>query len=212
MDRNKITGDNIRHFRKAKGMTLFEMESLVGITASTISKYERNKLPITTRVVEKIAKALGVSPATLIGWELEDDDALGTDTVEVDNLGAVAGGIPVDAIEDRCNKFSITEALARTGQFATFEIKGNSMSPKINDGDTVLVKYQPMVSSGDVAILYMHDYQVTCKKVFFLDDGKVKIQAYNEEVYGTKVYSKKELEDMNFRILGKVILVVRDNF
>ena len=212
MDRNKITGDNIRHFRKAKGMTLFEMESLVGITASTISKYERNKLPITTRVVEKIAKALGVSPATLIGWELEDDDALGTDTVEVDNLGAVAGGIPVDAIEDRCNKFSITEALARTGQFATFEIKGDSMSPKINDGDTVLVKYQPMVDSGDVAIIYMNDFQVTCKKVFFLNDGKVKVQAYNEEVYGTKVYTKAELKEMNFRILGKVILVVRDNF
>ena len=86
------------------------------------------------------------------------------------------------------------------------------MSPKINDGDTVLVKYQPMVDSGDVAIIYMNDFQVTCKKVFFLNDGKVKVQAYNEEVYGTKVYTKAELEEMNFRILGKVILVVRDNF
>lgn len=212
MDRNKITGDNIRHFRKAKGMTLRELESLVGITNSTLSKYERNKIPISTMVVEKISKALNVSPTTLMGWDVPEDVAFGSDNVEVPNLGEVAGGIPVDAIEDRCNKFSITEALARTGQFATFEIKGNSMSPKINDGDTVLVKYQPMVSSGDVAILYMHDYQVTCKKVFFLDDGKVKIQAYNEEVYGTKVYTKKELEEMNFRILGKVILVVRDNF
>lgn len=212
MDINKITGENIRHFRKAKGMTLRELESLVGITNSTLSKYERNKIPISTMVVEKISKALNVSPTTLMGWDVPEDVAFGSDNVEVPNLGEVAGGIPVDAIEDRCNKFSITEALARTGQFATFEIKGNSMSPKINDGDTVLVKYQPMVSSGDVAILYMNDYQVTCKKVFFLDDGKVKIQAYNEEVYGTKVYTKKELEDMNFRILGKVILVVRDNF
>ncbi len=212
MDINKITGENIRHFRKAKGMTLRELESLVGITNSTLSKYERNKIPISTMVVEKISKALNVSPTTLMGWDVPEDVAFGSDNVEVPNLGEVAGGIPVDAIEDRTNKFSITEALARTGQFATFEIKGNSMSPKINDGDTVLVKYQPMVSSGDVAILYMHDYQVTCKKVFFLDDGKVKIQAYNEEVYGTKVYTKKELEDMNFRILGKVILVVRDNF
>ena len=212
MDINKITGENIRHFRKAKGMTLRELESLVGITNSTLSKYERNKIPISTMVVEKISKALNVSPTTLMGWDVPEDAAFGSDNVEVPNLGEVAGGIPVDAIEDRCNKFSITEALARTGQFATFEIKGNSMSPRINDGDTVLVKYQPMVSSGDVAILYMNDFQVTCKKVFFLDDGKVKIQAYNEEVYGTKVYTKKELEDMNFRILGKVILVVRDNF
>lgn len=211
MNRNTITANNIRKYRKMKGMTLQELGDKVGMTRSAISKYELDRIPIKNNVLEKIAQALNVSPLTLMGWDTEED-ALGTDTVEVDNLGEVAGGIPVDAIEDRCNKFSITEALARTGQFATFEIKGNSMSPKINDGDTVLVKYQPMVDSGDVAIIYMNDFQVTCKKVFFLDDGKVKIQAYNEEVYGTKVYTKKELEDMNFRILGKVILVVRDNF
>ena len=58
MDINKITGENIRHFRKAKGMTLRELESLVGITNSTLSKYERNKIPISTMVVEKIAQAL----------------------------------------------------------------------------------------------------------------------------------------------------------
>ena len=211
MNRNTITANNIRKYRKMKGMTLQELGDKVGMTRSAISKYELDKIPIKNTILEKIAQALNVSPLTLMGWET-DDDALGTDTVEVDNLGAVAGGIPVDAIEDRTNKFSITEALARTGQFATFEIKGNSMSPKINDGDTVLVKYQPMVDSGDVAIIYMNDFQVTCKKVFFLNDGKVKVQAYNEEVYGTKVYTKKELEEMNFRILGKVILVVRDNF
>lgn len=211
MNRNTITANNIRKYRKMKGMTLQELGDKVGMTRSAISKYELDRIPIKNNVLEKIAQALNVSPLTLMGWDTEED-ALGTDTVEVDNLGAVAGGIPVDAIEDRCNKFSITEALARTGQFATFEIKGNSMSPKINDGDTVLVKYQPMVDSGDVAIIYMNDFQVTCKKVFFMNDGKVKVQAYNEEVYGTKVYTKKELEDMNFRILGKVILVVRDNF
>ena len=163
-------------------------------------------------MVGKIADALHVSPLDIMGVNYAEEEPFGNDNIEVPNLGAVAGGIPVDAIEDRCNKFSITEALARTGQFATFEIKGNSMSPKINDGDTVLVKYQPMVDSGDVAIIYMNDFQVTCKKVFFLNDGKVKVQAYNEEVYGTKVYTKAELEEMNFRILGKVILVVRDNF
>lgn len=211
MNRNTITANNIRKYRKMKGMTLQELGDKVGMTRSAISKYELDRIPIKNNVLEKIAQALNVSPLTLMGWDTEED-ALGSDNVEVPNLGEVAGGIPVDAIEDRCNKFSITEALARTGQFATFEIKGNSMSPKINDGDTVLVKYQPMVSSGDVAILYMNDFQVTCKKVFFMNDGKVKVQAYNEEVYGTKVYTKKELEDMNFRILGKVILVVRDNF
>ena len=86
------------------------------------------------------------------------------------------------------------------------------MAPKINDGDTVLVRYQSMVSSGDVAIIYMHDYQTTCKKIFFQEDGSVRLVAYNEAVYAPKTYTAKELEEINFRILGKVILVVRDRF
>lgn len=205
-------GKRIRDVRKQKGLTLEELGKMIGTTRYTMSKYETGATQISTKKLEEIAHALHVSPAYLMDWTDNDEDALGTDTVDVPDLGQVAGGIPIDAIEDRAEKLSITESLSKTGQFCTFEIKGDSMSPKINDGDTVLVKYQQMVSSGDVAILYMHDYQVTCKKVFFLENGSVKIQAYNEDVYATKTYTRKELEEMNFQILGKVILVVRDNF
>lgn len=205
-------GERLKRIRKDKGMTAGELAAKVGVSRPTITRYEIGLITMSVDMVGKIADALHVSPLDIMGVNYAEEEPFGNDNIEVPNLGTVAGGIPVDAIEDRCNKFSITEALARTGQFATFEIKGNSMSPKINDGDTVLVKYQPMVDSGDVAIIYMNDFQVTCKKVFFLDDGKVKIQAYNEEVYGTKVFTKAELKEMNFRILGKVILVVRDNF
>ena len=69
-----------------------------------------------------------------------------------------------------------------------------------------------MVNSGDVAVIYMYDYQVTCKQIFFLDNGSVRIHAYNESVYATKTFTSKELEEMNFQIVGKVVLVVRDNF
>lgn len=212
MDRNKITGENIRKYRKMRGLTLEELAAQIGKTDGTLSKYERNEVPIKSGVLEKIAIALHVSPTVLMGYDIEEEKVFGTDNVEVPNLGEVAGGIPVDAIEDRTEKFSITNALADTGEFCTFDIKGDSMAPRINDGDVVLVKYQPMVSSGDVAILYMNDYQVTCKKVFFLENGKVKIQAYNEDVYATKIFTKKELEEMNFKILGKVVLVVRNEF
>lgn len=204
------TGSVIRRIRKEKGMSCEDLGNIVGLTRQTISRYEKGNLRISSSMLQKIALALNVSPLVLLG--MDEENPLGADIVEVENLGVVAGGLPIDALEDRTSKFSISEALAGTGKFATFDIKGDSMSPKINDGDVVLVKYQNMVNSGDVAVIYMYDYQVTCKQIFFLDNGSVRIHAYNESVYATKTFTSKELEEMNFQILGKVILVVRDNF
>lgn len=40
MNRNTITANNIRKYRKMKGMTLQELGDKVGMTRSAISKYE----------------------------------------------------------------------------------------------------------------------------------------------------------------------------
>lgn len=205
-----IVSKNLKRIRKEKGISQYELGNLIGCSSQTISRYENGKFRLSSQTIEKLAKALNVSPIVLMGWE--DISDLEADTVPLQNLGTVAGGIPIDAIEDRTERFSITNALNQTGTYCTFDIKGDSMKPLINDGDTVLVRYQPTVNSGDVAILYMFDFAVTCKKVFFLDNGRIKIQAYNEEAFATKIYTRSELAEMNFKILGKVILVVRDTF
>lgn len=201
-------GGNIKRYRKAKGMTSEELAKRIGVSRPTVSRYESDEISISVEMVGKVAKALGVSPVELLDLSYLDEP----EVVPVPTLGEVAGGPPIDALEDAYEEFSISKALAQRGTFATFKIKGDSMSPKINDGDVVLVQYGADVASGDVAICYMFDYQVTCKKIFFLDGGKVRLQAYNEEVFSTKTFTKAELQEMNFQILGKVVLVVRNEF
>lgn len=199
-------GQMLRMYRKQRGMTAKDVADKVGVARATVSRYETGDIEVSISMAEKLAKALGISPMDLI--DLPDED----DTVPVPTLGEVAGGPPIDALEDAYEEFSISKALAQRGTFATFKIKGDSMAPRINDGDVVLVQYGADVASGDVAICYMYDYQVTCKKVFFLEGGKLRLQAYNEEIFSTKTFTKAELEEMNFQILGKVVLVVRNEF
>lgn len=202
-------GQLLRMYRKQRGMTAQDVADKVGVARATVSRYETGDIEVSISMAEKLAKALRISPMDLI--DLPDEE----DTVPVPTLGEVAGGPPIDALEDAYEEFSISKALAQRGTFATFKIKGNSMAPRINDGDVVLVQYGAAVDSGDVAIVMMGQgdlVQVTCKKVFFLEGGKVKLQAYNEEIFSTKVFTRYELEEMNFQILGKVVLVVRDEF
>lgn len=203
-------GTKIRDFRLQKGLTQLELANLIGVTGQTISRYEKDQRDVRQDMIKKIAKALDVTPGMLMGWTDSEVEA-----VPVPTLGEVAGGPPIDALEDAYEEFSISKALAQSGTFATFKIKGNSMAPRINDGDVVLVQYGAAVDSGDVAIVMMGQgdlVQVTCKKVFFLEGGKVRLQAYNEEIFSTKVFTRYELEEMSFRVLGKVVLVVRNEF
>lgn len=202
-------GGKIRRYRKLAGLTTEELAKRVNVSRPTISRYESDEINISVDMIGKIAKALNISPVELLDLSYLDSEV---EVVPVPTLGEVAGGPPIDALEDAYEEFSISKALAQRGTFATFKIKGDSMAPRINDGDVVLVQYGADVASGDVAICYMYDYQVTCKKVFFLEGGKLRLQAYNEEIFSTKTFTKAELEEMNFQILGKVVLVVRNEF
>ena len=46
----------------------------------------------------------------------------------------------------------ITEDLAKTGEFFGLKIKGDSMEPRIYDGDVVIVRQQNDAESGDIVI------------------------------------------------------------
>lgn len=67
--------ENIKRLRHEKDLTLEELGRAVGVSKQTIQKYERGQ--ITTIPYDKIvllAKALGVTPADLMGWENSTDE------------------------------------------------------------------------------------------------------------------------------------------
>lgn len=63
-------GRNIYRARKLSGMTLEELSKHIGISRQTLSRYENGIIGnIPSDRIEKIAIALNVSPAQLMGWE-----------------------------------------------------------------------------------------------------------------------------------------------
>lgn len=65
--RNRIKG-----LRKLKNYTLQELGNKVGVTASTVRKWESGEIEtIRSDKIDSLAKALDVSPAYLLGWTEE---------------------------------------------------------------------------------------------------------------------------------------------
>ena len=65
-------GEKIKVLREEKGMTLEELGKKVGVGKSTVRKWETGIIANMRRdKIAKVAAALGVDPAYLMGWEDE---------------------------------------------------------------------------------------------------------------------------------------------
>lgn len=64
-----IVYENIRKYRKLKGLTQNELADKVGYTSgSMITRIEKGEINLTTEKLHVIADALGVKPGVLMGW------------------------------------------------------------------------------------------------------------------------------------------------
>ena len=69
----KSIGERIRGKRQNLGYTLEKLANEIGVTPSTILKYENGSINIPSDKIEKISLVLNTTPAYLIGWEDNQD-------------------------------------------------------------------------------------------------------------------------------------------
>ncbi len=112
-------------------------------------------------------------------------------------LGQTAAGAPIDIIQVDGGDYVAVPENANV-DYALF-VKGDSMSPVINDGDIIFVKSMPEVENGTIGIVDIND-TVTCKKIHRYN-GKIELVSLNKD-YDPII---AELSKTPVRIIGKVM-------
>jgi transcriptional regulator with XRE-family HTH domain len=65
----------IKELRQEKGLTLEQVADVVGVGKSTVRKWETGMIANMKRdKIADLAKALGTTPAYLMGWKEEDEE------------------------------------------------------------------------------------------------------------------------------------------
>ena len=65
-------GERIKELRLKLGLSQVEFASKIGVSKQTLYKYENNIITnIPSDKIEAIADCFGISPATLMGWDTE---------------------------------------------------------------------------------------------------------------------------------------------
>lgn len=193
--------ENIRKRREELRMTQGDLAAKTGYADKTmISKIEKGVIDLPQSKIYLFAQALNTTPRALMGWTSENTQPHST---RIPVLGRVAAGIPIDAIEDVLDWEEITPSMAMTGKFFGLKIKGDSMQPRMVEGDVVIVRCQPDAESGDIVIVQVNGDTATCKRLSKHESG-ISLISFNPS-YPPMVYTNEQIEQLPVTIIGKVV-------
>lgn len=193
-----------------RNMKPIELSEKTGIPKSAISQYMSGYTKPKQDRIYYISKALNINEAWLMGYDVPMEKQSSTHTdlprkkgVRIPVLGYVAAGVPIEAIEDIIDWEEIPEDMAIRGKYFGLSIKGHSMEPRICPGDVVIVRQQPNIENGELAIVLINGDEATCKKIIKHKNG-INLVSFNPS-YEPMFYTKEEVINLPVTILGKVI-------
>lgn len=192
--------ERLKTLRIQRKMTQSELAKKIYISQPAYSKYEVGTASPNPETLSKIADALDVSVDYLLG---SDSQPARPGYIRIPVLGRVAAGIPIDAIEEVIDWEDISAEAAGDGEYFGLQIKGHSMEPKISDGDVVIVRRQPDVDSGDIAVALVNGDDATVKRIKKSPQGVTLIPS--NPAYEPMYYSNEEIESLPVQILGRVV-------
>lgn len=208
----------LRHALDINEMKQQELADKSGVSKNSISQY-LNKRSIPSNIsAGKMAKALGVNPMWLMGYDVPMlNENSGSDTkfdnvfsIEIHRyplLGEVACGKPIFMSEER--ESYIMSGTEIKADFC-LKAKGDSMiNARIHDGDIVFIRRQDIVENGEIAaVVVNNDSEATLKRFYYYQERATLILKPENPAYEDLIFQNEELNEVH--VLGKAIAFQSD--
>lgn len=203
-------GDKILERRTALNMSQDELAQKVGYKdRSSIAKIESGERDIRQKKLIEFAKALDTTPQWLMGYEEKTNiSAVYKKNIRMipvfESVSAGFGAYADDQILDYCPFIISSEKEA--AETIAIRVSGDSMSPKIEDGDIIRVHKQESVDSGSIAVVLLDGEEGLVKKVVYGDDW-IELHSINP-YYPVRRFDGEEV--LRLRVVGLVKGCFRD--
>lgn len=121
--------------------------------------------------------------------------------VEIQNLGIITAGKPIEAVEDPEPLLVSKDILSEFGRYYALSVRGDSMiEDGILEGDIIIVREQNTANNGDTVIAVLKDNLATLKR-FYKEKNRIRLQPANAKL-SPSYY--REIE-----VRGKVVSLIR---
>ena len=178
--------------RQKAGLTQKQVAQRLGVATMTVSQYEMGRRTPRTEVMERYAEVFNI-PVSY--FEHEDVRLVPKFSDAAAGPGCWTDGIPEEYL-------ILPKSLQGKGDFFAVNVKGDSMSPYILDGDLLFVKKQNFIErNGRIAIITVGE-DVRVKKISLTEEGML-VESLNKDY-------PPELHKGDVFINGVVKMLVRN--
>lgn len=192
------------------GVSAYKLEKEAGLSPASVAAWKAGRNKPSLDAVRKIADYFGVSMDYLMDRASNISPADALTTFEV--LATIRAGYDgsIDEVSTG-EKVQLPTSMLHgrpASDYFTLKVTGNSMYPRILEGDTILCLRTDSVDSGDIAVLIYDGEEATVKKVNYRQgEDWLELVPFNPE-YPVKRIEGEDLELC--RVQGKVIKLIRD--
>ena len=206
----------LRAALELRGMKQAELVELTGIGKSSISTYLRGSYIPKQKNIYKMAKALNVNEAWLMGEDVDPtrqnaySEPSDSSLVTIHYAGPVAAhfdATPDDAYEQRTIPAEWI-GRRRPEDFFLATVSGDSMYPQFQDGDEILcLRCSDMGMPGRIGIMLLGGGEATVKRIEYkTGEDWIDLVPINPE------FKPRRIEGVDLeqcRVVGRVIKVIR---
>lgn len=186
--------------RKEKGLTQEKVAQYLNTVHSSYNRMENNDIEkISSEYLKKLSTLYNVSIDYLLGQENNKKER----GIQIPVLGTIPAGIPIEAIEEILDYEEIPQSMAQKGDYFGLKVRGDSMAPRIQSGDIVIVRKQETAESGDICVVMVNGFDATLKQIK-RDYNGISLVPFNPD-YKPMFYSNKDIEELPIKIIGKVV-------
>ena len=192
----KIFRDNLFYFLSKTGEQQTDICNLLDVSSSTVSSwFSADKMPRIEKI-ELLAEHYGVTVSDLLSPR--------NTKKRIPVLGRVQAGLPTTAVQDVMDYVDITESMASQGEHFALQVKGSSMTPDFQEGDIAIVRRQPSVDDGDIAVFSIEGDDATIKEFKRAKNGII-LLPHNTEDFSPMIYTEQDVQSLPVLVLGKVV-------
>lgn len=172
------TLDRLMELHEKSGRDQKELTDYLGIDKSTFSAWKSGKIASYKKYIPQIAKFYNVSTDYLLNDDTDNSPIQSNiEVISNDNVymipvfESVSAGFGATACSDVVDYTPvIIKNPADVDDTLCIKVKGDSMYPKIEDGDVIVVRKQSSVDSGQIAVVMIDKEDGVVKKVTYGDD------------------------------------------
>ena len=183
----------LKELRNQRGYTQVGLSRALGVSQQAVGKWETGRCTPDPQMLTRLAATLD----TTVDYLLGGGNVLAECMVPV--LGTVKAGFGALAFEEDYG--SEPANVKDPSQYFYLIVRGDSMEPRIHDGDLALVRRQPTLESGELGVVVYGEGEGTLKK--YIRQGQAVILQPFNPAYKSQVIAGADLEQL--LIAGRVV-------